>query len=167
MTWSSLDGTKLLEEKRTMTFSGDANLRMIDLDITLTAITKIKFGDAKDGVLGIRLARSMQEDSADKGKKDTMAHTGTMVNAEGKEKEAGVWGKTSNWVDYNGDVDGEKVGVAIFDDTQNACCAPSSGTRADTACSQLIHLDVRRFRRRWMEVCRSNPERHCISATGL
>ena len=65
-------------------------------------------------MLGIRLARSIQEDSADKGKKDTMAHTGTMVNAEGKEKEAGVWGKTSNWVDYSGDVDGEKVGVAIF-----------------------------------------------------
>ncbi len=120
MTWSSLEGTKLLEEKRTMTFSGDAKTRAIDLDITLTASTKIKFGDAKDGVLGIRLARSMQEDSADKGKKDNLAHTGTMVNAEGMEKEKGVWGKTSNWVDYSGDVDGETVGVAIFDASKNA-----------------------------------------------
>jgi len=57
MTWSALDGTKLLEEKRTMTFSGDAKTRTIDLDITLTAATKVKFGDAKDGVLGIRRKR--------------------------------------------------------------------------------------------------------------
>jgi hypothetical protein len=120
MTWSALDGTKLLSEKRVMTFRGDAKLRTIDLDITLTALTTVKFGDAKDGVLGIRLARSMQEDSADRGKNDNMAHTGTMVNAEGAEKEKGVWGKLSNWVDYSGDVDGEKVGVAMFDNPQNS-----------------------------------------------
>jgi hypothetical protein len=120
MTWSSLDGTKLLSEKRVMTFSGDAKVRTIDIDITLTALTAVKFGDAKDGVLGIRLARSMQEDSADRGKNDNMAHTGTMVNAEGLEKEKNVWSKLSNWVDYSGDVDGAKVGVAIFDNPQNS-----------------------------------------------
>jgi hypothetical protein len=120
MTWSALDGTKILEEKRVMTFSGDAKVRTIDLDITLTALTAVKFGDAKDGVLGIRLARSMQEDSADKGRVDNLAHTGTMVNADGAEKEKGVWGKLSNWVDYSGDVDGEKVGVAIFDNPKNS-----------------------------------------------
>ncbi len=120
MTWSALDGTKLLEEKRVMTFSGDSKLRTIDLDITLTAVTAVKLGDAKDGVLGIRLARSLQEDSADRGKKDNLAHTGTMVNADGQEHEKNVWGKLSNWVDYSGDVDGEKVGVAIFDNPQNS-----------------------------------------------
>jgi len=62
----------------------------------------------------------MQEDSADRGKNDNMAHTGTMVNADGKEKEKNVWGKLSDWVDYSGDVDGEKVGVAIFDNPQNS-----------------------------------------------
>jgi hypothetical protein len=120
MSWSSLEGAKLVEEKRIMTFSGDAKLRVIDLDITLTAAVKVRFGDAKDGVLGVRLARSMQEASADRGVKDNLEHTGTMVNAEGKEKEAGVWGKTSDWVDYSGDVDGEKVGVAILDSPKNA-----------------------------------------------
>ncbi|SRR5579871_407788 len=120
MTWSALDGTKLVRENREMRFSGDSKLRVIDLDITLTALTNVKFGDAKDGVLGIRLARSLQEDSADKGKADTGPHTGTMVNAEGATKEKGVWGKLSDWVDYSGDVDGEKVGVAIFDNPANS-----------------------------------------------
>src|ERR1035438_8343086 len=120
MTWSALDGTKLLSENRIMTFSGDAKVRTIDLDITLTALTQVKFGDAKDGVLGIRLARSMQEDTADKGRVDNSAHTGKLVNADGAEKEKGVWGKLSNWVDYAGDVDGETVGVAIFDNPKNS-----------------------------------------------
>jgi len=30
-----------------------------------------------------------------------------------------VWGKRSNWVDYSGEVEGEKLGVAIFDHPQN------------------------------------------------
>ncbi|MEI9973799.1 MAG: DUF6807 family protein [Ignavibacteriota bacterium] len=42
-----------------------------------------------------------------------------MVNAEGGAGMAQVWGKRSNWVDYSGQVDGEKLGVAIFDHPQN------------------------------------------------
>ena len=30
-----------------------------------------------------------------------------------------VWGKRSNWVDYTAEVDGERLGVAIFDNPQN------------------------------------------------
>jgi hypothetical protein len=30
-----------------------------------------------------------------------------------------VWGKRSNWVDYTADVDGEQLGVAIFDHPSN------------------------------------------------
>ena len=44
---------------------------------------------------------------------------GKMVNAEGKEKEKNVWGKRSEWVDYDGPVDGQTVGVAIFDTPGN------------------------------------------------
>jgi hypothetical protein len=32
---------------------------------------------------------------------------------------ANVWGKRSDWVDYSGEVDGERLGVAIFDHPQN------------------------------------------------
>jgi hypothetical protein len=44
---------------------------------------------------------------------------GRMVNAEGKETEKNVWGKRSPWVDYFGQVDGQTVGVAIFDNPAN------------------------------------------------
>jgi hypothetical protein len=43
-----------------------------------------------------------------------------MVNAEGAAGEKAVWGKTSNWVDYAGEVDGQKVGIAMFDHPSNA-----------------------------------------------
>ena len=44
---------------------------------------------------------------------------GRMVNAEGAETEKNVWGKRSPWVDYSGPVNGETVGVAIFDNPAN------------------------------------------------
>lgn len=69
---------------------------------------KLTFGDTKEGTFGIRLATSMTE-----------AKGGRMVNAEGKETEKNVWGKRSPWADYYGQVDGETVGVAIFDHPSN------------------------------------------------
>jgi hypothetical protein len=30
-----------------------------------------------------------------------------------------IWGKRSNWVDYTAELDGEKLGVAIFDSPKN------------------------------------------------
>jgi hypothetical protein len=42
-----------------------------------------------------------------------------MVNAEGKETEKNVWGKRSPWLDYSGQVDGQTVGVAVFDSPGN------------------------------------------------
>jgi hypothetical protein len=38
-----------------------------------------------------------------------------MVNSNGQEGEQGCWGKRANWVDMFGEVEGEKLGVAIFD----------------------------------------------------
>ena len=37
----------------------------------------------------------------------------------GATKMANVWGKRSNWVDYSADLDGEKLGVAMFDHPGN------------------------------------------------
>jgi hypothetical protein len=46
-------------------------------------------------------------------------HGGKMTNAEGKSGEKEVWGKRSPWVDYAGAIDGEKLGIAIFDHPSN------------------------------------------------
>ena len=107
--WTDLKGIKLLAESRTMIFYSDPTLRTIDFDITLTAITKMTFHDEKDGVFGLRIHPNLQKEK----------HSNKIVNAEGLETEKQAWGKPSNWVDYYGEVGGEKLGIAIFDHPQN------------------------------------------------
>jgi hypothetical protein len=101
-------GEPLMSETRTITFYSDPHLRAIDYEARIDAIERLVFGDTKEGTFGIRLATSMTEDQG-----------GRMVNAEGKETEKNVWGKRSPWVDYFGPVDGQTVGVAIFDNPSN------------------------------------------------
>jgi len=105
-----MQGNKILEEHRVMTFSSNPTLRIIDFDITLVAIAKVKFGDAKDGTFGIRLSDALREDKG----------SGTITNAEGEQHEKAVWGKPSNWVDYSGKINGEALGVTIFDHPMNS-----------------------------------------------
>lgn len=107
--WKDPRGTVLLTEDRTMVFYDGAKNRVIDFDVTLTAVGgEVTMGDAKDGGFGIRVADAMKEDKG-----------GIMVNAEGGRGEKNVWGKPSNWVDYSGEIGGEKVGIAIFDNPAN------------------------------------------------
>src|SRR5262249_18115193 len=108
MDWKDPDGKTLLVEAEDMTFAGDARLRTIDFHITLTAAVDVTFGDTKEGAFAIRLVEPF---TARKG--------GKMVNAEGKPGMAEVWGKRSNWVDYTATLDGEPLGVAIFDQPSN------------------------------------------------
>ncbi len=106
--WVDPAGKPLVAESRTMIFHSHPRLRMVDLDIRLTGIEKAHFGDTKEGTFAVRLATALEE-----------KHTGTMVNAEGREKERSVWGKRSPWVDYWGEIEGEKLGVAILDHPAN------------------------------------------------
>ena len=107
--WKGPDGNVVLREHRTTTFSAEPQMRIMDFDITLTAADKVVFGDTKEGAFALRLADSMTEKS----------HGGEMVNAEGARGMKNVWGKRSNWVDYAGTVDGEKIGVAMLDAPSN------------------------------------------------
>ena len=92
-----------------MTFHASSTLRIVNFDITLTAPEQVVFGDTKEGAFAIRLADVLTEKSG----------SGKMVNAEGKQGMANVWGKHSSWVDYSGTIDGEKLGIAIFDHPSN------------------------------------------------
>ena len=107
--WTDHNGKVLLVEHRTAIFRATRDLRIIDFDIKLTAPEKVVFGDTKEGAFAIRLADALTEKRGG----------GKMVNAEGLTGMANVWGKRSNWVDYSGTIDGEKLGVAIFDHPSN------------------------------------------------
>jgi hypothetical protein len=118
--WTDPEGRKLLSEARKTTFRKTPTLRIIDLDITLTAAGEVTFGDSKDGAFGIRLAAALEEPEGGPPKSgNTIPGTGTILNAEGETSKT-VWGKPSNWIDYSGEVDGEKVGVTVFDHSENS-----------------------------------------------
>jgi hypothetical protein len=108
MEWRDPKGAVLLVESRNMIFYSDPKLRTIDFEITLTAAQDVTFGDTKEGAFAIRLADNFTEK---KGMK--------MVDAEGRAGMKNVWGKRANWVDYTADVDGERIGVAMFDHPSN------------------------------------------------
>ena len=107
--WQNQQGETLLTESRRMTFFADPKLRTVDFDITLTAVQKVTFGDEKDGLFGVRLRPVLQEKGG----------TGVITNAEGLTTEKQAWGKPSNWCDYSGQIQGEKLGVAILDHPAN------------------------------------------------
>ena len=106
--WRGPDGKVLLVETRRMVFSSDPKLRTIDFEITLTAAQDLTFGDTKEGAFAIRLAEPFTERKG-----------GRMVDADGRATMAQVWGKRSNWVDYTAEVEGERLGVAMFDHPSN------------------------------------------------
>jgi hypothetical protein len=107
--WVSPTGDALVREDRIMTFHADPVLRVIDLDVTLTTLRDVTFGDKKDGFFGIRMRPALQEDTG----------SGHIVNADGLASEKQVWGKTSDWCDYSGQIASEKLGIAILDHPQN------------------------------------------------
>jgi hypothetical protein len=106
--WNDPEGKTLLTETRAMTFHSDPKLRIVDLHVTLTPKVDVTLGDTKEGAFAIRLAEPF-----------TAKQGGKMANAEGKTGMANVWGKRSNWVDYSATLDGDPLGVAIFDHPLN------------------------------------------------
>jgi hypothetical protein len=115
--WKQPDGVVVLAEDRKMIFHAGGPNRVLDFDLTLTAKKTVKFGDAKDGVFGIRLASGLEEPARKQPAEPK--RTGVMVNAEGLKTEAECWGKRSTWMDYSGIVEGQPVGIAIFDNPTN------------------------------------------------
>jgi len=93
--WLSPSGDALLEETRTMIFSGDGKMRIVDVDIALKALVDTTFGDAKDGAFSVRLAEPLTEKKS-----------GTIVISEGGRKMDQTWGKPAAWVDYSGELNG-------------------------------------------------------------
>ena len=116
--WLKPDGKPLLTETRKMTFYAHPMLRIIDFDFDLAAIEKVVFRDTKEGTFAMRMATPLEEPPL-KPTATGPARTGKLINAQGGEREANVWGKQSEWVDYSGELDGERVGVVMMDHPDN------------------------------------------------
>ena len=109
--WVSAKGDHLLFERREMVFWNIQNdVRIIDFHITFRAdIRDIVFGDTKEGgILSVRVPTALRVDRG-----------GIMQNAYGGIGEKECWGKRAHWCDYFGTLEGQQVGIAVFDDTSN------------------------------------------------
>ena len=118
LSWLTPEGKPLLTETRRMIFYAHPMLRIIDFDFDFAAIDKVVFRDTKEGTFAMRMATALEEPPA-KEKPGGPARTGKLTNAQGAEREAKVWGKRSEWVDYSGELDGERVGVVMMDHPGN------------------------------------------------
>jgi Family of unknown function (DUF6807) len=98
-------GRVIADETQSFVFSGDAQTRIIDCEFVITANhgAPVTLGDTKEGTFALRLVKALN------------VPPGNMVNSKGAVGEKEVWGKRADWVDYDGKVGNEDVGVAIFD----------------------------------------------------
>lgn len=116
--WLTPEGTTLLTERRTLTFHAHPALRIVDVDVDLEAHARAVFGDTKEGTFALRVATVLELPEA-RHKAGGPVRTGSLRNAQGGEGEAQVWGKRSEWVDYAGTIDGERVGIVMMDHPSN------------------------------------------------
>jgi hypothetical protein len=130
--WVLHDGSTLLHERTTFVFGGDASSRTIDRTTTLTALdTRVSFADAKDGMLGMRVARQLELPSTKaevftdiSGRKtdvptlDNTGITGNYITSEGKQGND-AWGTRGRWCELTGRIGDETIAIAILDHPSN------------------------------------------------
>lgn len=110
-TWEVEDGDVVLEETRTLRFEEHADHRTIDATITLrAAAAEVTFGDTKEGSFALRLHPALRVEGK--------VAAGILRNSEGHVGKA-AWGKRARWLHDQGPIDGQAVGVAIFDHPGN------------------------------------------------
>jgi len=132
MDWVDHEGAVLLREETRFVFHAGPELRAVDRITTLTALDQpISLTDNKEGVLGLRVARGLEQpaerpelsvDSAGRITLDPGSEsdgvTGWYRSSEGHEGDA-VWGTRGRWTMLSGVVEGEPVTVAILDHPDN------------------------------------------------
>jgi len=130
--WMLHDGSTLLHERTAYTFSGDAASRTIDRTTTLTALErKVSFDDAKDGMLGLRVARQLELPSTkpevftdisgrktDVPKLDNTGITGNYTTSEGKQGND-AWGTRGRWCLLTGKIGEDTITIGILDHPSN------------------------------------------------
>jgi hypothetical protein len=131
--WVTPAGKAILREDTTYVFRGGAGQRSIDRLTTLTAMgEKVVFRDSKEGMLGLRMTRALEQpsdkaelftDASGKAtsvaKLDNTGVTGRYTSSEGKTGDA-VWATRAPWTMLSGVVGSEPVTVAILDHPKNA-----------------------------------------------
>jgi hypothetical protein len=127
--WVNQQNQVLLEETTRFEFSGSGQERMIDRFTDLKASADILFEDAKDGLLGLRMAHELQipnktdqQFTDNKGnitvvKNDSIAN-GNYLTSAGKEGDS-AWSSRAAWCKAYGKIGNDSVSITIFDHPEN------------------------------------------------
>jgi hypothetical protein len=129
--WTNQKDDVLLEETTRFEFSGTPHQRIIDRVTVLKANTEVLFKDAKDGMLGLRVAHALeipakkeQKFTDDKGNvtvvkvnADNIAN-GNYLTSEGKQGDD-AWSTRASWCKMYGKIGNDSVSIAIIDHPAN------------------------------------------------
>ncbi len=133
MDWIMPDGQPILHETADFIFRAGPGLRMVDRISTLTALDKpVVFKDSKDGMLGLRVRRELEQPSTDavtytdaSGRPttvkamDTNGVTGLYRSSKGKTGDA-VWSTRGRWTTLTGKMNQEDITLVMLDNPLNA-----------------------------------------------
>lgn len=109
--WVAPDGKVVCTDTRTHRFYSGSDGCVMDFEVKIHASNgEVTLGDTKEGSMSIRVLPVISV----KGK----GGQGHLVNSVG-DKDLAVWGKRAEWCDYSGPIEGQTVGVAIFDNPSN------------------------------------------------
>jgi len=105
------DGSIVCTDTRTHKFYNRTDSQIMDFEVTVHASNgDVVLGDTKEGSMAIRLAPTIRVEGS--------VAQGHIVNSEG-DRDRDAWGKRASWCDCYGPVQGQVVGVAIFDNPEN------------------------------------------------
>lgn len=129
--WTDQKNSTLLIEHTTFSFSATANERIIDRITTLTAQTDVHFPDAKDGMLGLRVAKELQIPSSTPGQfYDANGNAtnvaagndpdinGNYLTSAGKSGDS-AWGTRGDWCMLYGKKGRDTISIVIIDHPAN------------------------------------------------
>lgn len=129
--WITPNQQTLLEEETTFRFTVEDSSFFIDRETRLRADTVVVFADAKDGLLGIRVARELEQPSKEAGtfidnkgnvtKVDSMNNdqvSGMYHSSEGLTGDS-VWGTRGKWVTLTGSMHHRDITIGIIDHPSN------------------------------------------------
>lgn len=129
--WTDQQKNILIKETTTFIFTAHDHERIIDRITTLIAQQDVLFADAKDGLLGLRVAHELELPSRDarqfvddKGNITKVAAnnnsnvTGNYITSEGKQGDS-AWGTRANWCMLYGQLGNDTISIAIIDHPKN------------------------------------------------
>jgi hypothetical protein len=129
--WVTGSNQQIITQTTRYIFTRRPHARVIDMTITLKALEPVVFKDAKDGLLGVRVANWLESpnekggiylDASGRPTKvdaaDTSNATGVYLTSEGVKGDA-AWGTRGRWCTLTGSTGSHTVAIAILDHPAN------------------------------------------------